>query len=186
MFVQENRRLALSAFLLAAASFSACGTLDKTSYCKTVCGSIVASENPVYSCDEYRKIEVLWLQEIQAKIPDACQTISGYVSWELPGFSSLIYVDRETKKELWAVGWTVCEDARIYFHTGDGYLFKDDMTRPRKAWETAWTHELTHAAQKCNAVEPVDEGLDPAHANWNRDDLMNIPSRINAKLNKGE
>ena len=151
-------------------------------FCKTVCGSFIAAWNPIYSCETYRKIEVLWLQDIQTKIPDACQNIAGYVSWEMPGFSSLVHVDRQTKKELWAVGWTVCEDQRVYFHTGDGYLFKDDQTRKRELWQTAWSHELTHAAQKCYSPAPTDPGLDDAHSNWNRDDLMDIPSRITAKI----
>lgn len=171
---------------LLAIAVSGCGSQSVPVFCKTICGGFVAAWNPIYSCNDYRMIEALWIGEIQSKIPDACQNVAGYVSWEMPGFSSLIYVEPVTKKELWAVGWTVCEDQRIYFHTGDGYIFKDDTTRKRSAWQTAWSHELTHAAQKCNSPFPTDPGLDDSHSNWNRDDLMNIPSRINTKIESGK
>jgi hypothetical protein len=69
-------------------------------FCKTICGGFIAANEPLYTCEEYRLIESLWIQEIQTKIPDACQNLAGYVSWEMPGFSSLIYVDPKTKKEL--------------------------------------------------------------------------------------
>lgn len=153
----------LAALLLLAG----CGVATQNPYfCMTKCGLGVAATNriPQFPCEDYRRIE----DALAAALPNlpVCRSLYGSSAWEMPGFSSVVGGAN-------AAGWTRCEESRFFFHTGNGYLFKDDYSRTRAAWQTAFAHEAVHLAQGCDAPLPVDPGWNEAHANWVRDGLFN-------------
>jgi len=115
-------------------------------------------------------METLLVLELSEKLPNACREFAGVTAWELPGFSTKLGT-RGDGKEIWAAGWTECDNRRVSFHAGDGFMFKDDQTRLRNAWNTAYIHEFIHIAQRCFSPNPIDPGQDDAHSNWTRDGL---------------
>ena len=151
---------------------SACGSSESKTFCATPCGAFIAAANgtPQYPCSDYRKIESFLILELSDKIPNACSRLSGLTAWELPGFSTRLG-GTLGGKESWASGWAECANRKVMFHTGNGYMFVDDYERKRNTWNTAFTHELVHAAQNCESPMPVDPGRDPSHSNWSRDGL---------------
>lgn len=121
-------------------------------------------------------METLLVLELSDKIPNACHEFAGMTAWELPGFST------ELSKGFWAAGWTECDMNRISFHTGDGFMFKDDQTTKRMAWHTAYVHEFIHAAQRCTSPMPIDADQNESHSNWSRDGLARIVYDIQGKM----
>ena len=161
------------AFLLMAG----CGAaVQSPAFCQTPCGLSIAAANrqPQFSCEDYTKLEAAIVKEIPLPV---CRSLKGVMAWEMPGFSSNI-------GGVNASGWTECSLARFSFHTGNGYLFKDDFSRPRAVWQTAFAHEAVHVAQGCEAPLPVDEGWTEAHANWVRDGLFNAVEWANRRASE--
>lgn len=163
----------LAALLLLAG----CGAATQNPFfCATPCGLHIAAANhqPQFSCEDYTKLEAAIVKEIPLPV---CRSFKGVMAWEMPGFSSNI-------GGVNASGWTECSLARFSFHTGNGYLFKDDFSRPRAVWQTAFAHEAVHVAQGCEAPLPVDEGWTEAHANWVRDGLFNAVEWANRRASE--
>lgn len=126
-------------------------------------------------------METLLVYYLNSKIPNACREFAGVTAWELPDFSTKLGV-RPDGREIWAAGWTECEMRRVSFHTGNGFMFKDDTERQRKAWHTAFTHEFIHVAQKCFSPNPIDPGQDDSHSNWTRDGLERIVYDVQGRM----
>lgn len=154
-----------------------CGTAVQSPYfCQTPCGLHIAAANhqPQFSCEDYAKLERAMVETIPLPI---CRAVKNQLAWEMPGFSSKIGTAN-------AAGWTECHYNRFSFHTGNGYLFKDDYSRTRAVWQTAFAHEAVHMAQNCEAPLPVDEGWDEGHANWVRDGLFNAVEWANRRASE--
>lgn len=136
--------------------------------CQTMCGlSIATQQTQRFSCEEYRLVEEAALADAHMP-PSACQTFRGATAWELPG-------DMSTLGGIKVAGWTECHLRRLFFHTG---LLEDN----RRLWNTAFVHELIHLAQHCAAPLPIDPGADEQHANWMREKLYDMGSRVGARL----
>jgi hypothetical protein len=103
MCVQSKILRGLNAFLLAVASFTACGPSSNSVFCETTCGAFVSAANrsPQYACSDYRKMETLLVLELSEKLPNACREFAGVTAWELPGFSTKLGT-RGDGKEIWA------------------------------------------------------------------------------------
>lgn len=162
---------------LLCALVSGCGTaVQNPTFCRTECDLFVAATNrvPQFPCEDYQRITSLALAD--PHMPTlACLRLRGVIAWEVPGLSSVV-------GGVKAAGWAECWNNRFMFHTGDGRIFPDDVTRYRRAWDTAFIHEMIHIAQGCESPAPTDEGADPAHSNWVRDKLYDMPSRVRLQL----
>lgn len=162
---------------LALLLLAGCGTATQNPYfCQTPCGLHIAAANhqPQFSCEDYAKLERAMVETIPLPI---CRAVKNQMAWEMPGFSSKV-------GGVNAAGWTECHYNRFSFHTGNGYLFKDDYSRTRAVWQTAFAHEAVHMAQNCEAPLPVDEGWDEGHANWVRDGLFNAVEWANRRASE--
>lgn len=156
---------------------SGCGVVSQNPvFCQTPCGLSIAAANrkPQFSCEDYAKLEAAAVASIPLPI---CAAFRGAMAWEMPEFSTVV-------GGVNAAGWTECDHSRFLFHTGNGYLFKDDFSHPRAVWQTAFAHEAVHLAQGCDAPLPVDEGWTEAHANWVRDGLFNAVEWANRRASE--
>lgn len=146
---------------LLAVALAACAPPD--AFCVTPCGVTVVSPSPTFTCDDYTRIEGL-LAERLTQYPEACTAWRGVLVEEAPGR----YVEDENG--AWVVGWGDCDARYIRVHVGER----------RMAYETSFAHELAHFAQGCAAELPVDPGLTPMHADWNRRGIY--PALIETRL----
>ncbi len=89
-----------------------------------------------------------------------CKALQGFnVYTKPPGAFRTITSDG---KNTWVLGYTICWQKLIVVAAPENKLWR----------RSALIHELIHAIQKCEAPRPTDEGGDPDHANWGRDNIF--------------
>lgn len=168
--------------LLLALVATACA--PEVASCRTHCGAFVESDGPpVFSCEDYRALELVLADELSRKVPDACSAWQGLRLRELPGDKSPFGTVPDGAggvRTQYVGGWTDCPSGVIEFHTHDGAEISPGV--PRRPWNTALPHELIHGAQRCVARLPVDPGADADHANWFRDRFFDLPAVVAGRL----
>lgn len=118
---------------------------------------------PPFSCDDFQRMEDMSLESFKKYSTDAslldseasCKSFRGYHVFINPLRSWTDPWNRQVG------GYTSCEMLSVYV---GNYPWTGGV----------YPHELAHVSQKCNALMPIDDGLDEAHANWGRDKIINM------------
>jgi hypothetical protein len=107
------------------------------------------SEQAVFSCSRLSDIEL----DVYATRKEGLN-IDGYQVWFREDYSWPDPWGRLYKGEPMMIGgFTNCTTKTIVIGLG----------------VSVYPHEVMHAIQGCFTPEPIDEGLDEMHSNWNRD-----------------
>lgn len=97
----------------------------------------------------------------------ACQRLSGYRVYTRQERAFLLNGKR-------VGGYTECWLKLIVVNS-------PPVEDPAQWQNTALAHELAHAIQGCEGVQPQDQGQDHYHANWGRDGIFDAINRANTK-----